>query len=144
MKSNRLYAWLTLAGALPFVACALLPLVGVPSVAGLGTLDAIAGSYGLAIVCFVAGSHWGIHLSGKNTAPINLFVSSNVIFLLTWFAWIGPVLNIAIAAQLLAIVVLWMIDYRLRAAEVIDNGYFQIRSAATLIVSIALLIILVT
>lgn len=143
MYDGRVYTALTLAGTVPFMACAVLPLVGVESVPYLGPLDGVAASYGLAIVCFLAGAHWGIYLSGRSADSLNLFVISNVIFLAAWFAYIGVNLNLAIGVQVLAFFTLLFIDLRLKQSEVISAAYFRVRSAATLIAVIALLLVLV-
>jgi hypothetical protein len=62
MKSSNLYTSLAFAGATPFLACALLPLIGIESIAPIGRLETVASSYGLAIICFLAGSHWATYL----------------------------------------------------------------------------------
>jgi hypothetical protein len=49
MESRKLYPILTYAGMLPFIGCALMPLVGLQELWNLGSYDYIAASYGLAI-----------------------------------------------------------------------------------------------
>lgn len=142
MPFERLYTYLALAGTLPFVACAILPLVGMESIPLLGALDAVASSYGLAIICFLAGAHWGTYLAGKAGRRFNLFVISNAIFLAVWFAFIGAGVRWAIATQIAALLLLLYIDYRLREAAVISDRYFSVRSVATLIAVVSLLVIL--
>lgn len=140
--SRRLHRFLTLAGVLPFVACAVLPLFGIFSVPVLGSLDAVVASYGLGIACFVAGSHWGLDISGLNTSPVNLFASSNVIFLFVWLAYVSTNLSIAIAAQIIGFGALLFIDYRLHAAKVTTRGYFRLRAGVTVIVIVSLMVVL--
>lgn len=142
MEVSRLYTSLALAGTLPFVACAILPLAGVETIPLLGSLNAVASSYGMAIVCFVAGAHWGTYLAGQAGRRFNLFVTSNAIFLAVWFAFIGASVNWAIATQIVAFLLLLFIDYRLREDGVISEHYFEIRSIATLVAVISLLMIL--
>jgi len=89
MENNRLYTLLALAGTTPFVACALLPLIGIDTLPVLGALDVLASTYGLAIICFLAGAHWGTYLLSQSATPFNLFISGNVVFLAVWFAFIG-------------------------------------------------------
>jgi hypothetical protein len=48
MESRKLYPILTYAGMLPFIGCALMPLVGLQELWNLGSYDYIAASYGLA------------------------------------------------------------------------------------------------
>jgi len=50
MQNTKLYTALALAGTIPFVAGALLPLLGRDSLPYLGPLDKLVASYGLAIV----------------------------------------------------------------------------------------------
>lgn len=142
MQDSRLYSLLALTGTFPFVACALLPIVGIDEVPVLGALDFLAGTYGLAIICFLAGAHWGTYLSSRPSRSLNLFVISNAIFLAVWFAFIGAGLEWAIGTQIIAFLVLLFIDHRLKVGGVIDAHYFRIRSAATAIAVISLLAIL--
>lgn len=142
-KSNH-YTALALAGTIPFVACALLPIMGIRAIPPLGNLDALASSYGLAIICFVAGTHWGQFLSGRSANSLNLFVISNVIFLITWFGFIGPSLKLAIAIQIAAFLALLLVDYQMKASADISAHYFGIRAAATGIAAASLLLILLS
>lgn len=143
MQPPRLYSALAMAGTLPFVACALLPLLGVDSVPPLGPLDAVASSYALAIIAFLAGAHWGNYLAAREQSPLNLFVSSNVIFLFAWIAFVGASLAGAIVAQLIAFLLLLLIDYRLKGKGIISNHYFRTRATATAIACVSLLVVLI-
>lgn len=142
MQDSRLYTQLALAGTLPFIACALLPLAGIEAIPPFGRLDTVAGSYGLAIVCFLAGTHWGIYLSGESSTSFNLFITSNAVFLLAWFAYIAASLASAIVVQVIALSLLLVIDYRLRQGDIVSARYFGIRSLATLIAILSLLVVL--
>ena len=143
IQNTKLYTALALAGTLPFIAAALLPLFGYEALPRIGSLDAMVASYGLAIVCFLAGAHWGTCLMGRSVESMNLFVISNVIFLATWFAYIGASLNVALGMQIITFVSLLFIDYRLRGAEVISSPYFRIRTIATTIAVISLLVVII-
>ena len=70
-QSSRLYSLLALTGASPFVACAVLPLAGIGSIPGFGALDVLASTYGLAIVCFLAGAHWATYIYKQHETPFN-------------------------------------------------------------------------
>ena len=64
MEQRQIYSALMLMGAAPFLAFALLPIIGVEEIAGLGRLDQLASSYGMAILCFLTGVHLSlIHIS---------------------------------------------------------------------------------
>ncbi len=138
MLTKPWYLPLALAGTLPFIACALLPFLGLSNIPGLGPTDVLASSYGLAIVCFIAGTHWGNNIVAQERAPLNLFLSSNLIFLLTWFAFIGGSASVAIATQITAFLALLFTDYRLKVTGMISNHYFQIRATATLVAVVSL------
>lgn len=133
-----------LLGAMPFLACALLPLTGVTEIDGLGRLDQLAASYGMAILCFLTGIHWATQLYASEAAPFNLFVGSNVVFLVVWIAFVAAGLQWAIVAQLLAFPVLLAIDYRLCQAELISRQYLRLRTVATVLAWFSLAVILVS
>ncbi len=144
MDQRILVQFLAFAGALPFVACALLPLFGTASIAPLGPLDAVAGSYGLGILSFIAGTHWAFQLLRRGDTPFDLFISSNVTFLLVWISWLIAPLNWALAIQALCFVSLLHIDRELSLRGVTSGHYFRIRSLATGAASLSLLIIVFT
>jgi len=142
IEDTRLYTALALAGTIPFIASALLPMLGYDSLPYLGPLDKLVASYGLAIVCFLAGAHWGIYLSGRSAGSLNLFVISNVIFLAVWFAYVGAGIKIAIGVQIFAFLALLFIDLRLKDSDVISAAYFRVRTMATTIAFVSLLIVI--
>jgi hypothetical protein len=142
MQTTKTYTALALAGTIPFIAAAVLPLLGHDSLPYLGPLDQLAASYGLAIVCFLAGAHWGTYLAGRSADSLNLFITSNVIFLAVWFAYIGAGLNTAISIQILALLTLLFIDLRLTASSVISAMYFRVRAVATSIAVVSLLAVI--
>ncbi len=142
MQDTKIYTALALAGTTPFIAGALLPLLGHDALPFLGSLDQLLASYGLAIICFLAGAHWGTYLSGRCADSLNLFIISNAIFLVVWFAYIGTDVETAIGVQIFAFVALLLIDRRLRIDDVISAPYFRVRSMATLIAIVSLLIVI--
>ena len=142
MQDTRIYTALALAGTIPFIAAALLPLMGHEALPYVGPLDEMVASYGLAIVCFLAGAHWGTYLSGRSADSLNLFVISNVIFLAVWFAYLGASIKSAIGIQIFAFLTLLFIDMRLRSHDVISATYLRVRTVATLIAVVSLLIVI--
>ena len=110
MTDSRIYSMLAMAGVTPFVACALLPLVGIESIPAFGDLDNLAATYGLAIVSFLTGIHWATQIYEPQESPFNLLLASNVVFLLVWFAFVLGDLQIALGAQLVALLVLLGVD----------------------------------
>lgn len=142
MENHRaLYSTLAFAGTFPLLACALLPLAGVETLQPFGRLDLLANSYGLAIVCFLAGIHWATALLSGSRAPFNLLIVSNVVFLVSWFAFALATTRWSLVTQIVALVVLLMIDRRLAISKVISRSYFQARLVATALGSAALAVI---
>ena len=144
MEQRQIYSTLMLMGVTPFLACALLPFIGVVEIAGLGRLDQLVSSYGMAILCFLTGVHWATQLYEKEAAPFNLFIGSNVIFLVVWIAYVFADLPWAIATQLVAFPLLLAIDYRLLRGALISAHYLLIRGIATVLACFSLLLILVS
>jgi hypothetical protein len=142
MQDSRTYSLLAMAGTIPFIAAALLPLLGYDALPLLGSLQQLVLSYGLAIVCFLAGAHWGMYLAGRCPDSLNLFVVSNVIFLLVWFAYVGAGVKTAIGVQIFAFLTLLLIDRGLRNTDAISIAYFRARSIATLVAIVSLLVVL--
>lgn len=143
MESRRLYPVLTYAGLLPFIGCALLPFAGIRELRGLGSVDFIAATYGLAIVCFLCGAHWGTSLYNRTAAPDNLLVTSNVIVVACWIAFLAGAPAVTLFALILAFLSLLFIDYRLLKAGLLTDYYFRMRATATGVGVIALAIIIV-
>lgn len=144
MKSSNLYTGLAFTGAAPFLACALLPLIGIEAIAPLGRLDMLASSYGLAIICFLAGSHWATYLLRQADIRMNLFISSNVVFLIVWIAFVTADIAWVLVSQLLALIVLLLIDYRLLGIAVFSASYVRVRGIATALAVFSLSLILIT
>lgn len=143
-NSEAQYAGLAFAGATPFIACAALPLLGISAIAPFGSLHELAASYGLAILCFLCGTHWTVQLRRGQRTPFNLFFSSNAIFLVVWFTFVLADLAWLILVQVGAFVALLLIDLRLRDRELLSGSYLAIRAVATAIACLSLLVILVS
>lgn len=144
MDNRHLYSLLAYAGAAPFVACALLPLVGIVAIPPFGPLDQLVNSYGLAIVCFLCGVHWANHLEHKDELPFNLMLSSNAVFLLAWFGFVVGELSTSLLIQAASLLILLTIDGRLRAADVITAHYFRVRLTATSLAIASIVVILLS
>lgn len=144
MTDPRTYSLLTMAGVTPFLACALLPLMGVEALEPVGPLDRIAALYGLAIVSFLAGIHWATQIYELHKSSFNLLLASNVVFLLTWFAFVVGNLDIALAAQVLALLVLLGVDRWLYGSGLISKHYLKVRFVATALAVISLLVIILS
>lgn len=136
---SRLYKVLALAGALPFLASAFMAIgrIDVPVSAGL-----VASSYGLAIASFLCGIHWATYLYRQSEIPINLFLSSNVVVVAIWLAYLFGSLAVALGTQVVAFLVLLFVDYRLFDDELINHHYFITRFEATALAVLSLLVVI--
>ena len=119
-----------------------MPIVGLQELWNFGSYDYIAATYGLAIICFLCGTHWGTFLYNRAAAPDNLFITSNVIAVACWFAFLMAAQAITLFVLVLALLCLLFIDYRLLNAGLLTNYYFRMRSIATVIAVLALVIII--
>lgn len=142
MQERTLYSALALAGAAPFLACAILPLLGISAIEPFGPLLYVASSYGLGILTFIAGIHWGTDLYKQSPLPFSLFASSNVVFLAVWFTFVLADISVILITQVVAFLFLLLIDYRLFRAGTISGHYFRTRSIATSVASVSLLVLL--
>ena len=131
------------AGAVPLIACAVMPLFGYHTINTLGSLDYVARVYGLVIVSFMAGVHWGTYLYQRESAPVNLLITSNALTIAVWIIFLSAGPGLTLLALIAAFVGLLVIDYHLRRAELIPADYFQMRVIVTTIVVLALLIIFI-
>lgn len=136
------YSLFVLAGAIPFIAAAAFIFNGVESIGPLRSVTESLLAYGLAIVSFVAGTHWGIYLQFKAAAPTNLFVSGNAAVLVPWLTFVVGSIEHTLIALFLTFVFLALVEWRLCMANLVTRTYFHMRVAATLIVGISLLLVL--
>ena len=144
MIDSTRFVYLPAAGVLPFVACAVLPLLGIREVPPFGELHLLISSYGLAIVSFLAGTHWAMQLAAPEKTPFDLLIASNAVFLAAWIAYVLADPPRALLTHAIALVALLVIDYRLYAAQLTNRRYWRTRSAATLVAATSLLLSVVT
>ena len=142
MQENKLYSLLTYAGALPFILCAFLPFAGIDAWENVGSFEFIARLYGLAIVSFIAGSHWGTYLYNRESSPSNLFLTSNAVVLAAWAAFLFTLPVLTEFVLLLAFLYLLFVDYNLYRAGVIAPFYFRMRRNVTVIVCVCIAVII--
>ncbi len=142
MSDSRTYSLLAMAGVTPFVACALLPLIGVSAIEPLGPLDRLAAVYGLAIVSFLTGIHWATQIYEPQDSPFNLLLVSNAVFLFCWFAFVLGSLDVALGAQLVSLLALLGIDRWLHGNGLISRHYLNVRSVATGLATVSILVII--
>lgn len=134
--------YLTFAGAIPFVACALLLVIGIIDIPYLGAVADILSAYGLVIASFMAGSQWGNHLSlaDDDKWAVRLPLVSNVIAIVLWLGFLMlPVVGF-IWLLVIGFASMLMIDYGLNRARIITPDYFKVRTYVTAIVIVSLIV----
>ncbi|WP_201574603.1 DUF3429 domain-containing protein [Psychrobacter sp. H8-1] len=134
--------YLTFAGAIPFVVCAVFITLGIDAVIGLGKTVDILAAYGLVIASFMAGAHWGNHLSltDDDAWALKLPIFSSIIAVLLWLGFLSlPDLGF-IWLLVVGFISLLVIDVGLKQANIISQPYFQVRKYVTLIVVASLIV----
>lgn len=140
LNRDQLLEALPLAGALPFVFGAILIALDIPVLPLLGAVQPLVLTYGLAILSFMAGVHWGQHLSGV-TSVWNLLVSSNVSTVIAWLSYaLLPATWFALILAMLFLALL-AIDRQLVKAHVIEPSYFRTRARVTALAVLSLLVV---
>ena len=134
--------YLTFAGAIPFALGAVFITICIDAISVLGKITQVLSIYGLVIASFMAGAHWGNHLSlaDDDTWAIMLPIFSNIIALALWLGFL--ILSTVGFIWLLVIgfISMLVIDYGLNQANIINNDYFKVRKYVTLIVVISLIV----
>lgn len=139
MKKN--FSYLTYAGAIPFVFCAVCLGFEIHQVPVLGSVKTILSIYGLVISSFLAGAHWGQHLHINKSQWVRFLpIFSNVIAVLLWLGFLVLSFKMQMAIFIAAFVVLLIIDHRLFQMDIITRHYFQTRFIVTAIVIVSLII----
>ena len=134
--------YLTFAGTIPFIACALLITFGVDAIRVLGSTEDILAAYGLVIATFMAGAQWGNHLSlaDDNSWAVRLPILSNIVALALWLGFLTLATADFIWLLILSFISLLIIDYGLYRVQIITAKYFTVRKYVTLIVVISLIV----
>lgn len=134
--------YLTFAGTIPFIACAILITIGIVAIPILGKTEQVLTVYGLVIATFMAGAHWGNHLSlaDDNIWAVRLPIFSNIIALALWIGFLTLASAGFIWLLVIGFVSMLVIDYGLCQAQIISSNYFKVRKYVTLIVVVALII----
>lgn len=144
MNKIKLYTSLAYLGALPFVICAVLVSADVQDLFLLGNVVTLGNTYGLVIVVFMAGVHWGTYLCDQRSHSLNLLLASNIITVFCWLAHLLLPAMLALGFYALAFFLLLLIDFKLLHINVITKHYFLTRCVVTSIVITSLLIIIMS
>lgn len=137
--------YLTFAGTIPFVVCAIFITMGVDAIPVLGKTTHILSIYGLVIASFMAGAHWGNHLSltEDNAWAVKLPIFSNIIALSLWLGFLTLSTVGFIWLLIVGFASMLVIDYGLYHAQIISADYFKVRQYVTAMVVISLMIAVV-
>ncbi len=137
MKTRTTASVLTYAGALPFVAAALILIFKPPAIQA--DVELVLRVYSALIVSFVSGIHWQIGIS-KQAAPGYLLWMSNAVVLASWgfvFAQPGAVAWLLFVMVFAGLLVLDRILFRL---ELVSSWFYQLRVRISIIVLVSLLV----
>lgn len=134
--------YLTFAGAIPFVLCAILITVGIEVIPALGKTEHVLSIYGLVIASFMAGAHWGNHLglADDDSWAVKLPIFSNIITLALWLGFLSILTVGFIWLLVVGFIAMLVIDYGLHNSKIISNDYFIVRKYVTAIVVVSLVI----
>lgn len=136
--SSKTFTLLALAGTLPFVAGAALLLAGINELVVIGSVVSMIASYGLGIISFITGIHWGTQLFRPGYETTNLYITSNVVFLLNWFAYLTLSPEWILIVQILTFLGLLFIDFGLMKRGALTMNYWKIRRTATTVACLSL------
>ena len=137
-KKIKLTSTLTYAGAIPFVLAAFCMYWDFERLPIIGDVQKIIDLYGLVIVVFIAGSHWGVSVNLFEKQRIFLMIISN---LFTLIALVSYIWLISIPFQLSLMIILLMllvIDYWLYFKGINSQNYVLTRLIVSIIVIISL------
>ncbi len=137
--------YLTFAGAIPFVLCAILITIGIDVIPVLGKTEYVLSLYGLVIASFMAGAHWGNHLglADDNSWAVKLPIFSNIIALALWLGFLTLSTVGFVWLLIVGFIAMLVIDYGLYQARIISDKYFTVRKYVTLIVVVSLTVVAV-
>jgi len=138
---TKTFYYLIYAGTIPFILCRICFSAGIKSIYLLGSVDKILSAYGLVILSFLSGSHWGQHLYiNRRIWGCTLPVLSNIIAVLLCFSFLVLSFKELVAIFVAAFIILLIIDHRLFQMHLISDHYFQTRCFVSAIVIISLII----
>lgn len=139
---KKLSPYLTFAGTIPFIACAILITMHIDAVIAMGTTAEILSAYGLVIATFMAGSQWGSHLllTEDNPWALKLPIFSNLITIILWLGFLTLSEGGFLWLLLIGFICLFIIDYTLNEDGIITDKYLKSRKYVTVIVVISLII----
>ncbi len=137
---SKILPYLTYAGSIPFIFCAVCLIFGIQQMPLLGSIEKVLSIYGLVISSFLSGAHWGQHLYIQGFWHRVLPILSNIAAILLCFGFLMFSFKILMIMFVAAFVILLMIDHRLFQTALITRKYFQTRLLVSVIVIVSLII----
>lgn len=137
---DNLYILVTYAGALPFIACAMMLYSGIETLEGVGSVSNMSAVLALIIISFIAGIHLGTYIFYRTQTPKPLFIISNIIAAAAWLSLLLADIKVAFSVLIFAFVYLLAVDYLLKRELFLSTKYFNTRLIVTLITTGSLLI----
>jgi len=138
MNKREIFPYLTFAGSLPFIIGAVCIFTEVNTLPLVGDVQHALSIYGLVIACFMAGAHWGQHLSLEGSWAMALPVCSNIAALVLWLSYLVLDFKQFLLALIAVFVCLLLIDVGLHRAKTITSNYHRVRVIVTTIVCVSL------
>lgn len=133
--------YLTYAGALPFIALAIAYALDVRLLPIVGSTKSALSAYTLIIVCFMAGSHWGLHLKLSGLWQWVLPLTSNSVAIVAWLAFLDFPFRSFLLTMSISFILLLLIDLTLSAKGYLSKGYIRVRVIVTAVVVTCLLMV---
>ena len=137
---KNIFPYLTYAGAIPFIFCAMCLSIDIRQLPLLGSVEKILSIYGIVISSFLAGAHWGQHLHIQGFWNRALPILSNIIAVLLWLGFLMLSFKMLMAMFVAAFIILLFIDQRLFQIDLITRPYFQTRCIVSAIVVFSIVI----
>ena len=138
---KKVFPYLMYAGSLPFVLCATCFITNTPNLYIFGPVEKILSIYGLIILSFLSGIHWGQHLYINKGIWLHILpIFSNIIVLSIYFCVLVLDFKMLVLIFILSFIIILIIDYNLMKKGLISNHYFQTRFSVSVIVIISLII----
>lgn len=141
--SKHLYPLLMAAGLAPFFITAIAPIFSLEVIPVIGDIYRAGALYGLIIVSFMAGIHWGICITSNSlvnsSQSATLMTASNAYTVLPWLCYLffGPN-SVFYASLIIAFSLIFVADRSLFKQGVINEHYYRTRKLVTIAVLVCL------
>ncbi len=132
-RTQRTAQWLTYAGALPFVAAAML---------GSEAATWLARTYAAVILAFLSGMHWAVYLLYAARCPRPLLLTSNAIALAAWIGLLATPVTGSLLLLALAFCYVLLLDWRLWRAAIWPAWFYTLRRRITGIIVLCLAVLI--